>query len=647
MEISTLELEAERHRVLSGDFEAATFEIFPYGTFSHLAFFGETNPLGYHNSQVAELLNRAAATMDPVEIDRIYRQLWVCLPAGRTPNVSLPGCIHHSCQSSGPGVKQPLPRRAGLVHGGSVVGGSEPTMNVQKIAWLRSIDRRRFMELCAGSVALAAVGCGRDRAPAESSTMTVLYPIDERGLGPAWDMPSQFLVFLPLVARNANGEFEGRLAEGWEHSPDYRTWTVHLRRGLRWHDGVPVTAHDVKFTLDLLAHQLQWLSPDAYSVRVLDDSAYTITYHRRAHIGSPLDDYAVYYPKHVLEKLDANNFANWDFWTHPVGNGPYRHVRHVPKIMMELEANPDYYRGKPRIERVVLKFGPPSIAELTSGNVDAITYVNNKDLLKLAGDSPFRSYWYVDSSRLNAIVWNHHNALFRDAGIRRALTLAINRRELLRVLNLPQQTPVFDSFFTDDQLRRGDLPQPLGYNPEGAQRLLEQAGWRETHANGPRQRNGISFRFTLLASPQQQWQTGTEEASIYVQAQLRRIGVEVEIQTMDFRVVRQRIEANKFDAAILPLSPADFLRLAVEIGYSNPQMAALFRQAEATMDPSAESRVCRELAPIFERDVPVTFISPARWWSTVARRRVHGLSSPYRAEPVWYMEDLWLEDRTD
>ncbi len=76
MEISTLELEAERHRVLSGDFEAATFEIFPYGTFSHLAFFGETNPLGYHNSQVAELLNRAAATMDPVEIDRIYRQWW-------------------------------------------------------------------------------------------------------------------------------------------------------------------------------------------------------------------------------------------------------------------------------------------------------------------------------------------------------------------------------------------------------------------------------------------------------------------------------------------------------------------------------------------------------------------------------------------
>ncbi len=72
MEISTLEFEAQRHRVMSGDFEAAIFIIFP----SHLAFFGGTNPIGYRNFTVAELLNRAAATMDPEEIDRIYRQLW-------------------------------------------------------------------------------------------------------------------------------------------------------------------------------------------------------------------------------------------------------------------------------------------------------------------------------------------------------------------------------------------------------------------------------------------------------------------------------------------------------------------------------------------------------------------------------------------
>ena len=59
------------------------------------------------------------------------------------------------------------------------------------------------------------------------------------------------LVFLPLVSRNEEGELEGRLARRWEHSPDYRIWTIHLRTDVRWHDGEPVSAHDIKFTLDL------------------------------------------------------------------------------------------------------------------------------------------------------------------------------------------------------------------------------------------------------------------------------------------------------------------------------------------------------------------------------------------------------------
>ena len=72
---------------------------------------------------------------------------------------------------------------------------------------------------------------------------------------------------------NENGALEGRLAKSWEHSPDYRSWTIHLRTDVRWHDGVPVTAHDVKFTLDLLSHpDVLQESPDAYTVTVLDDS---------------------------------------------------------------------------------------------------------------------------------------------------------------------------------------------------------------------------------------------------------------------------------------------------------------------------------------------------------------------------------------
>ncbi len=286
---------------------------------------------------------------------------------------------------------------------------------------------------------VAGLGCGPggDRAGADVSTLTVLYPGEERILGPYWDMPAKFLMFLPLVAYDEEGELEGRLAKRWEHSADYRTWTIHLRPDVLWHDGVPFTAQDVKYTLDMKKNpDVLAVAPDAYSVAVLDDSTLTITDNTGVGIN-PLDAWMVYYPRHLLKDLDPGELASWDFWTHPVGNGPYRYVRHVPKTMMEFEANPDYYAGRPRIDRLILKFGESSVAELLSGNVDVGGWVIPSEALKLAQDDRFRVYW-EDSGTPRAILWKASHRLFRDVRVRRALTHAINRRELHQVLNLPE-----------------------------------------------------------------------------------------------------------------------------------------------------------------------------------------------------------------
>src|SRR5258706_16480961 len=109
---------------------------------------------------------------------------------------------------------------------------------------MRSLTRR---ELVAGAIAPGLVWCRRSKQARDSSTITVLYGGGpETVLDPVY-MKGKFLVFMPLAAWNSRGELEGRLAEQWEHSPDFRTWTVRLRDGIRWHDGVPVTAHDMKF----------------------------------------------------------------------------------------------------------------------------------------------------------------------------------------------------------------------------------------------------------------------------------------------------------------------------------------------------------------------------------------------------------------
>ena len=77
---------------------------------------------------------------------------------------------------------------------------------------------------------------------------------DEWVLSPARRSSAGFLVFLPLATPNERGELEGRLAQSWEHVPGSREWTIHLRTDVRWHDGVAVTAHDIKFTVDLFKH---------------------------------------------------------------------------------------------------------------------------------------------------------------------------------------------------------------------------------------------------------------------------------------------------------------------------------------------------------------------------------------------------------
>jgi peptide/nickel transport system substrate-binding protein len=504
---------------------------------------------------------------------------------------------------------------------------------------------------CAGAVALILLstgGCRREsrRDRAGTTTLTILYPGDEHAFSLLWDEDAKFLVFLPLVTRNAQGELEGRLARSWEHSPDYRTWTVHLRSDIRWHDGMPVTANDIKFTLEFLSRpEVLQLSPGAVSVTVLDDTTYTLTLHRGTD-GSPLDDdWTVYYPKHLLERLDPAKWREWEFWVHPVGDGPYRYVRHVPRTMIELEANPDYYRGRPRIERVVLRFGDPQVTELLSGNVDAIPEFNEIDLLKLAGDPRFEAYQGFRLFFARALVWNTRRPALRDVKVRRALTLAIDRRELDRALSLPAATPVFDVIFSEGQLRRGEVPPALPHDTAEARRLLAEAGWGEVGEGGVGRRGGEPLRFAVLVSPLQ----GMDRAAVLIQAQLRAVGVQVDVQTLQLDALVGKVKAGEFDAVLVTM-PIDgrlwswgaFFGPSSPSGYNNPRVVALLERARAAMDPDEVDRAYRELAPIFQAELPVTFLAPAVR-TTVANRRLRGLSSPYRASPVWHMDELWLE----
>ncbi len=497
-------------------------------------------------------------------------------------------------------------------------------------------------------IALASTQCSRneDRTSSRESTVIVAYYGDgERALHLNEGSPPQFLVFLPLVTWDENGVLEGRLARSWEHSPDYREWTYHLRTDVRWHDGMPVTAHDVKFTLALLTHPdvLEWPSSFFESITVLDDATITVRY-RQPRENLYLDVYTVHYPKHLLEGLDPREIDRWEFWTNPVGNGPYRFVRYVPQTMMEFEANPDYYRGKPKIERVVLKFvGEAGLTELLSGNVDAVTYINPVNIPKLGSDPRFRVYYWFLEGVARVIYWKNDLALFQDPRVRRALTLAINRRELLQLLNLPEGVPIIDGPYTTRQLQHGDLPVPLPYDPGEARTLLDAAGWRDLDGNGVNEREGKEFRFTAIVRSSYPFR----EIAVYVQDQLRRVGVRMDIEMLDPSLAKARLKTGDFEAAFAHVETGQFYLAQYfgegnPLGYENAEMVELLERATMTADPEAKDRVYRKLTRLFRAELPATFLFP--YVGTVfAHRRIKGLSSPWRADPIWFMEDLWLE----
>jgi ABC-type transport system substrate-binding protein len=121
---------------------------------------------------------------------------------------------------------------------------------------------------------------------------------------------------------------------------------------------------------------------------------------------------------------------------------------------------------------------------------------------------------------------------------------------------------------------------------------------------------------------------------------------------MDWLVVRQRVTASQFEAALFvanssldsPMGVLPFFGEESFIGYTNRDVIVLLNELQSTIDPNEIDRIHRQLAPIFEADLPVTFLYP-NIGTSVASRRVQGLSTPFRADPVRYMDELWIEEK--
>jgi peptide/nickel transport system substrate-binding protein len=151
-------------------------------------------------------------------------------------------------------------------------------------------------------------------------------------------------MFVPLTYEDEEGQTQPGLMESWDHSEDYTEWTFHLRKDVRWHDGKPVTARDVKFTIELITDPNLMYEVKLFDeIKIIDD--FTCTLRSERPFYALIYGWNGVFPEHLLGDLDKSKFWYWEFWKQPVGYGPYRYVRHVPNTMVELEVNPDYFKN--------------------------------------------------------------------------------------------------------------------------------------------------------------------------------------------------------------------------------------------------------------------------------------------------------------
>jgi len=399
--------------------------------------------------------------------------------------------------------------------------------------------------------------------------------------------------------------FEPLLAESWELGDDGRSITYRLRRDIRWHDGAPTTARDVKFTFDLLANpevpytqrgRIRQIS----SCEVLDD--WTVRFRFSGPAWEP--NYATAFhvlPEHLLAGVAPTEIESAAFNRSPVGNGRWRFREWVRESRLVLEADPETPLGRPHFDRVVFRFIPEDITlrtELLTGGVDVFHryphrfYVEdrtNPDLEFLS--IPDGSYVYIG--------WNLRDPLFTDARVREALTLATDRQAVIDAFRAGfgriVDAPVFDEH---PDFNPNLVPTP--YDPARAAELLDEAGWTARDPDGVRTKDGRRFEFTytLIAN-----NPISEEIATMTQEAYGKLGIAVHTEFIEWTVFLEKISAKDFEAVVLSrgndlvLDPEDtYHSRAIEgrynsISFADPTVDSLIDLAKSLPDRAERRKV--------------------------------------------------------
>jgi peptide/nickel transport system substrate-binding protein len=445
----------------------------------------------------------------------------------------------------------------------------------------------------------------------------------------------------PTLLTAGDRDFVPLLASSWSRR-DSVTLAFDLNPRAQWQDGVPVTARDVVFTMERARNRS--LSPRLAEL-LKNITAVTAEGERRVvfRFSHPYAEqlydatfHVAPIPAHLLDTIPPDALSRSSFATQPVGSGPYRWVRAVPGQFIELRRNDDFFLGKPKIDRVIVRAAADPDARVNlmlSGQADAMDNIPPpRDNIRRIGAEASLRLISVPSPTVGFLLFNQRDRhdrerphpILADIRVRRAIGLALDRRLLVQAIfgsygEVPYgpASPILWIRHGAPRAERQDLPE--------ARRLLAAAGWRDTDGDGTLDRDGRSLTLSVSLP---NTSAIRKQMSVLIQEQLRGIGVRLELQQYEFPVWIERRTAGDFDLDFASLSqdpsPAGLTQSWTCNGgnnvarYCDPRVDSLIEQAVLGRgDPARDwHAVLRQI----EADAPAIFLYAPTYVYAVSRR---------------------------
>lgn len=435
------------------------------------------------------------------------------------------------------------------------------------------------------------------------------------------------LVYCSLLRYGPNYEILGDLAERYEVLDGGLRVRFYLHKNARWHDGKPLTADDLVFTRKFA---LDPKTPTPYKSgfeamrEVAKVDTHTVDYVYNEVFAPALDDLVgaagMVVPKHLLEGVDV---LISPLNRHPIGCGPYKFKRWDAGREIELVANDAWFRGRANIDHYVYRIIPDQATmflELQNLGIDQMglrpqQYAKQTDTPKFK--ESFVKYRYTGFN-YSYIGYNQRNPLFRDLRVRRALSHAIDKKEILQGVNYGLGQVATGPYRPGMWYYKASTAEPE-YNIDKAKALLAQAGWHDSDGDGILDQGGRKFKFELITN---QGNKQREQVATIAQAHWKKLGIVVDIRIIEWSAfLSEFVDKKKFDAVILGWStgidPDQYdmwhsSKTGVKefnfISFANPRVDQLLEQGRRTFDQAERQQIYGELQDILAWEQPYTFL---------------------------------------